>query len=52
MASMTDMRPVTLGEPPETWTVDVERVVQVSDNSGQTRSVRRIVLVASIRRRD
>ena len=52
MDFMTDMCPVTLGEPPETWTVDVERVVQVNDNNGQTRPVRRIVLVASICRRD
>ena len=52
MAFMTDTRPVTLGELPETWTVDVERAVQVNDNNGQTRLARRNVVVASIRRRD
>ena len=52
MAFMTDTRPVTLGALPEIWTVDVERVVQVNDNKGQTRLARRSVVVASIRKRD
>ena len=41
----TDKRPVTLGVPPESWTVDLNRMMQVNDQTGTERPIRRLVIV-------
>ena len=44
-AFQTDKRPVTLGVPPESWTVDLNRMVQVNDQSHTERPIRRLVIL-------
>lgn len=44
---LTGKRPVTLGEPPNSWTVDLNRMVQVNDKTNTTRPIRRIVIVTN-----
>ena len=41
----TEKRPVTLGVPPQSWTVDLNRMMQVNDETGTERSIRRLVIV-------
>ena len=44
-AFQTDKRPVTLGVPPVSWTVDLNRMMQVNDQTGTERRIRRVVIV-------
>ena len=47
VAHISKTRSVTLGELPETWTIDMEQMVQTNDKNGTRRSVRRTVVVAT-----
>ena len=44
----TGKRPVTLGNPPDSWTVDVNRMVQSNDTSGTERPIRRLVILQTL----
>ena len=44
----TQKRPVTLGNPPDSWTVDVNRMCQTNDNSGTERPIRRLVILQTL----
>ena len=46
-AHFSQLPTVTLGEPPGTWTIDMEKMVQTNDKNGTKRSVRRTVVVAT-----
>jgi hypothetical protein len=47
-ALQTGKRPVTLGIPPDSWTVDLNRMVQINDNSGTERRIRRLVILQTL----
>ena len=47
VAHISNTRTVTLGELPETWTIDIEQMAQTNDKNGTRRSVRRTVVVAT-----
>ena len=44
---MTDKRPVVLEQDGATWTIDFDMMTQVSDATGTTRKIRRIVVVSN-----
>ena len=41
----SEKRPVTLGVPPHSWTVDLNRMMLVNDQTGTERRIRRLVLI-------
>ena len=47
-AFQTEKRPVTLGIPPESWTVDLNRMMQVNDTTGTERRIRRLVKLPTL----
>ena len=44
-AFQTDKRPVTLGVSPDTWTIDLNRMMQLNDETGMERPIRCLVIV-------
>ena len=44
----TQKRPVTLGNPPDSWTVDVNRMVQTNDTTRTERPIRRLVILQTL----
>ena len=44
----TGKRPVTLGNPPDSWTVDLNRMVQSNDTSRTERPIRRLVILQTL----
>ena len=44
-AYTSDRRPVTLDHDGATWTVDLNAMIQVNDETGTSRKIRRIVVV-------
>ena len=47
-AFQTGKRPVTLGTPPDSWTVDLNRMMQFNDTTGTERRIRRLVILQTL----